>query len=69
MLFFLGGGGKSSLSLFSGAISIILQTDFHWLRPQIFPEIPNEEELFHLLSVCFLYYELVFFFILYTIIL
>lgn len=33
-------------------ISIILQQDFHRLRLQIFPEIPSEEALFPLLSVC-----------------
>lgn len=34
-------------------ISIILQQDFHWLRPQIFSEIPTEVELLPLLSLCF----------------
>lgn len=36
-----------------GEISIILQQDFHWLRPQICPEIPTEAEPFPFLSVCF----------------
>lgn len=34
-------------------ISIILQQDFHWLRLQIFSEIPTEVELLPLLSLCF----------------
>ena len=44
---------KPLSSLREREISIILQQDFHWLRPQICPEIPSEAEPFLFLSVCF----------------